>query len=117
MTNENACREMDVLIGPLYSRRSSYYFNDTPILAGLAGLMRDRPDFWEARAFWMDIKKNLYLTPKATRDEIRKFSEFKLGERNISGSKDTYTDWLKKITDAVTDRYKVLTPELEEHQK
>jgi len=95
---ERLHREMDDLISLLYSRCSDeFYFSNLPLIIG-----KDLPDYMEpklfytAHQFWRDVKKNLYLTPKTTRDGIRKFLEFKLGERDIGGSLDTYNDWRKK---------------------
>jgi len=116
---ERLQREMDDLISELHSRYSEHsddlYFNNLPLVIG-----KDMPDymdpklFYAMHQFWTGIKKNLYLTPKATRDGIRKFLEFKLGERDIRFSPDTYADWKEKLRNAVDDRHKELTQELEE---
>jgi hypothetical protein len=112
-------KEMNDLIGPLYSRLSDkFYFNSLSLIAD-----RDLPDyqnpelFYAAHQFWRDIKKNIYLTPKTTPDEIKNFMELKLGERDLTGQISTYNDWKHKITEAVEERYKEISNDLEELEK
>jgi coenzyme F420-reducing hydrogenase alpha subunit len=115
---ERLQREME-LISDLYSRRDDkFYFNSLPLIVG--GDFPDSMDhalFYAAYEFWINAKKNMYLTPKPTRDRIKKFVELKLGQRDIVGQLSTYNAWKKEITDAAEDRYMEITKELEKMEE
>ncbi len=110
-------KEMDNLIGKLHSMYSedskNLYFNSLPVVIGIG---TDMPDFMNPEVFagvyqfWIDIRKNLYLTPKVTAGAIKNFSEFKLGERDIS--QNTFIELRETLKDAVNKRYNELTLKL-----
>jgi hypothetical protein len=110
---EHLQREME-FISDLYGRLGDkFYFNSLPLKVGGDMPDMDRLLFYAAYEFWRNAKKNMYLTPKPTRDRIKKFVELKIGQRDIDGQLSTYNEWKKEITDAVEDRYKEITNELE----
>lgn len=121
---ERRHKELDNVIGPLYSKLGydsrlpdQNYFNNRVVWGTQCGNNPTPTQKVDHRAsvFWSDIKKNLYLTIPETRKMIKKYLEIKVGTKTRSGETDSgYEKDLKGITDAVEERYKGLTKELDE---
>jgi hypothetical protein len=122
---ERLHKELDNIIGPIYSKLGydsklpdKNYFNNAKIWGSMP-LTQPMDDIGKATyialEFWRGIKKNMYLTTDETRKKIKPYLELKVGTRTWqTETDDGYRQDLKDITNAVEDRYKKLTVELDE---
>ena len=115
---ERLHKELDCIIGPLYSRLNDPIYFNSKITNWEKWYPNDARLQYEYRGsdFWREIRKMLYLTTENTRNGIKGYLNIKLGLVDIQENKDhpTYRKALEDITYVVEERYEYLVKELDE---
>ena len=114
-------KELDNIIGALYSNLGedikspeANYFSNESILGYEDFIDNDQnKKYIKAAVFWRDIKKNLFLTTPKARKKIKDYLDIKLGIRDMSNNISGYNQDFAGIAEAVENRYKKLTDELD----
>lgn len=115
---ERLHKELDCIIGPLYSRLNDPIYFNSKITNWVMWYPNDARLQYEYRGsdFWREIRKMLYLTTADTRNGIEGYLNIKLGLVDIQEDMDhpTYRKALEHITYVVEERYRSLVKELDE---
>lgn len=115
---EALIKEMDKLVGPLYSRiNDKQIFNPRGIGYGRycknSSSGEIDKQLYEEGAFWQGIAQYKYLASPDLRSKIDKYLEIKLGSTNVGKWDDpAYTTLEKSLTDAIKTRYNQIETEL-----
>ena len=115
---EQLVKEMDKLVGPLYSRiKDMEIFN--PRGTGGGRYWKDASSgeidkqFYEEGVFWQEIAQFKYLAAPDFQDKIDRYLEIKLNSAEMGNWDDPkYTEPEKDLTDAVRTRYGEIESEL-----
>jgi hemerythrin-like domain-containing protein len=121
-------KEMDDLIGPLYSKMDD---NTAGYFTVVTHSNEFAPHFQEMFSFWRDIKKNVYLAPKDLRESLSAYLDArqllrtaKRGGSNNAEERfhenmtsDKFYKILEDLKPKIKDRYLQLSDQLEECEK
>lgn len=122
---ERLCKEMDNLIGPLFSRTGDstvQYF--TKVYHSDEGSSIMQGIF----AFWRDIKKNIYLAPRSLRESLEYYSDAREKYRTTyvnratrseerTASQEIFDNALEDLLPKIRYRYNELSDQLEECER
>jgi hypothetical protein len=119
---ENLSREMDDLIGPLFSKMDDH---TAPYFHAVYHSHEGSPFYQEIYAFWRDIKKNIYLAPRDLRENLNNYLDVRQKYRRVSMDRATPGEELtatralfdKSIEDLkpkIKDRYNELSGQIAE---
>jgi flagellar capping protein FliD len=115
---ESFIKEMDKLIGPLYSRiKDTQIFNPTGTSGGRYWTDSRSHEIdkqrYEECAFWQEIAQYKYLAAPNLRPIIDEYLKIKLDQAGIMRWEDPkYTEPEKRLIDAVESRYSEIEAEL-----
>lgn len=119
---ESLTKEMDDLIGPLFSKMddsTAQYFHL------VSHSHEGAPFFQEIFAFWRDIKKNIYLAPRDLRVSLNNYLDARQNTRKValnrkaSGEESTkaraaFENAIEDLKPKIKDRYNELSEQIAE---
>jgi hypothetical protein len=121
---ERLSREMDDLIGPLYSKMDDH---TDPSFTVVSHSSEGGPFYQEIFAFWRDIKKNIYLAPRDLQESLGNYLEarqkFRRVQKNMTtpgeeatAVRNLFDKAIDDLMPKIKDRYNELNKRLEERE-
>jgi len=115
---ERLIKEMDALIGPLYSRLTDQQIFNAVDVSMRHGTISGEEDVlgYEASAFWQDIDRYKYLSSASLKADLEAYLEVKMGVSELSEFENQdspqYKELEEKLINAIKTRYSEIETEL-----
>ena len=115
---ERLIKEMDKLIGPLYSRLTDQQIFNPVDVSMRHGTISGKLDElgYEASAFWQDVNRYKYLSSASLKADIEAYLEVKMGVSELSKFENQdsiqYKDLEKRLINAIKTRYSDIEAQL-----